>query len=226
MRHSSLIIALSVLGLTQCEAQQDTSLRSDRRWYRTPFPSCLREDGSLQLRNANASFGRKMLRGGLLIHSMEGLAYATLAALPQEISGWHEGTFSEYGENMRRAFTSPPVFDSDKWYINYIGHPYQGTLFFNAVRSQDARFWQASLFTLGHVFVWEYVIESGLEQPSIQDLIVTPLAGIVLGEGIHRATVAMGRNGFRWYEVAAVVVLNPMFALNNGFRFANRPPKP
>lgn len=121
---------------------------------------------------------------------------------------------------MERAFTSPPVFDSDKWYLNYVGHPYQGSLFYNAVRSQNARIWQSSLFCLGQVLVWEYVLESGLEQPSIQDLIVTPLAGIVIGELVHRGTMAMARNGFRWYEATAVILLNPMFAINNGLKYA------
>lgn len=172
------------------------------------------------LRNEQRTFARKMLRGGLFVHAFEGLGYATLAALPTEISGWRYSSFSNYGSNMERAFTSPPVFDSDKWYLNYVGHPYQGSLFYNAVRSQNARIWQSSLFCLGQVLVWEYVLESGLEQPSIQDLIVTPLAGIVIGELVHRGTMAMARNGFRWYEATAVILLNPMFAINNGLKYA------
>jgi hypothetical protein len=182
-----------------------------------PFTS---DNGQLHLRNEQGTFARKMLRGGLFVHAFEGLGYATLAALPTEISGWRYSSFSNYGSNMERAFTSPPVFDSDKWYLNYVGHPYQGSLFYNAVRSQNARIWQSSLFCLGQVLVWEYVLESGLEQPSIQDLIVTPLAGIVIGELVHRGTMAMARNGFRWYEATAVILLNPMFMLNNGLKFA------
>ena len=218
-----LLIALFLLPVAHSASAQTDSVPSTKSCWRTPFHASRLEDGTLALRNQQGTFGRKMLRGGLLVHSMEALGYGALVILPSEISGWSSVTFRNYGANMRRAFTSPPVFDHDKWYINYIGHPYQGTMFYNAVRSQNARVWQASLFTVGHVLVWEYVIESGLEQPSIQDLIVTPVAGIVLGEGIHRATMAMARNGFRWYEMAAVVVLNPMFALNNGFRFTNRP---
>jgi hypothetical protein len=194
----------------------------ERKWWRTPNPAYVDDVGTIHLRNADATFGRKMLRGSLLVHGAEALSFGLLAVLPSHISQWESLSASTYGSNFRRAYTSPPVFDKDKWYINYIGHPYQGAYFYNAVRSQDANIWQSSLFTLVHVFVWEYVIEAGLEQPSIQDIIVTPLAGILLGEGIHRATIAMAKNGFRWYEVAAVVVLNPMFALNNGFRFARR----
>lgn len=224
MSRLALLAFCLVLPVTAFSQHEQTT----STWWKTPFPAHLDTNGTIVLRNANTTFGRKMLRGGLLAHGMQGLGYAVLAVLPSSISGWNDDTFSHYGTNMARAYTSPPVFDKDHWYINYIGHPYQGAAFYNAVRSQNAKVWQSSLFTLGHVLLWEYAIEAGLEQPSIQDLIVTPLAGIVLGEGIHRATVAMARNGFRWYEVTFVVLFNPMFALNNGFRSApqrnSRPP--
>ena len=217
--HKRLILGhflvLIILLPSTTLAQQD-SLKLDKN----RFKPCLQADHSLRLRNQEGTFARKMWRGGLLVHGFEAVGYGILAALPSDISGWEKGVFKQYGSNMRRAYTAPPVFDHDKWYINYIGHPYQGTVFYNAVRSQNAKMWQSALFTLGQVYVWEYVIEAGLEQPSIQDLIVTPISGILLGEGIHRATMAMAKNGFTWYEATAVVILNPIFAINNGFKFA------
>jgi hypothetical protein len=41
--------------------------------------------------------------------------------------------------------------------------------------------------------MWEYVIESFAEQPSIQDLIATPIMGSVVGELFHRWSVAILR---------------------------------
>tara|TARA_R110000772_G_scaffold53043_5_gene121462 strand:+ start:486 stop:725 length:240 start_codon:yes stop_codon:yes gene_type:complete len=67
--------------------------------------------------------------------------------------------------------------------------------------------------------LWEYVWEAGFEQPSIQDLLVTPVAVIVLGEFIHIATINMSKNGFRWYEIIFVTGLNPAYAINNRFVF-------
>ncbi|MCB9192120.1 MAG: DUF3943 domain-containing protein [Flavobacteriales bacterium] len=183
------------------------------------FKPRLLEDGTFVPRNANATFARKMWRGGLFVHGFEAIGYGILAVLPSDISGWQPGTFSHYGANLKRAWTKPPVFDHDKWYINYVGHPLQGTYFYNAVRSQNATIWQSSLFCIGQVFVWEYVIEAGLEQPSIQDLIVTPIAGIALGELVHFGTMKMAKNGFKWYEAAVVTIINPMFILNNGYRY-------
>lgn len=199
---------------------QEDSLIVDSEPDKGRFKPSIHADYGIRLRNQEGTFARKMLRGGLLVHGFEAVGYGILAVLPSDISGWEKGVFKNYGSNMRRAYTAPPVFDHDKWYINYIGHPYQGTLFYNSVRSQNAKMWQSALFTLGQVYVWEYVIEAGLEQPSIQDLIVTPIAGILIGEGVHRATMAMAKNGFKWYEATAVVIINPMFAINNGFKFA------
>jgi hypothetical protein len=65
----------------------------------------------------------------------------------------------------------------------------------------------------------KYVWEAGFEQPSIQDLMVTPIAGVLLGEAIHIATNVMSKNGFRWYEIVLVTGLNPAYAINNRFVF-------
>lgn len=199
---------------------QDTVPHTTRKFRK--YPAVALENGTLQLRNEPASFGRKMLRGSLLVIGIDAAEFGGLALLNPRISGWSSGSFDNYGSNMKRAFTAPPVFDKDKWYFNYVGHPYEGALYYNAVRSQNATMLQSSLFCLGHTLLWEYVIESGLEQPSIQDLIVTPVTGIILGELINRGTRAMARNGFKWYEATAVVILNPMYVLNNGFRFARK----
>lgn len=199
---------------------QEHELTTDSLVERPSFKSSVDSHDGIRLRNQNGTFARKMWRGGLLVHGFEAIGFGILAALPLEMSGWDKGEYDQYGPNLNRAYTQPPVFDHDKWYINYIGHPYQGTLFYNAVRSQNAKIWQSALFCIGQVYVWEYVIEAGMEQPSIQDLIVTPISGILLGEGVHRATISMAKNGFKWYEIAAVVVLNPMFAINNGFKFS------
>lgn len=179
--------------------------------------------GQLFLRNQQAGFARKFLRGTGLAFGFNALALTILYATPYSFSKWYTPNPASYRENMRIAFTKPPQVDHDWWYINYIGHPYQGACYYNAVRSQGAKFWQAGLFAIGHSLVWEYVLESGNERPSVQDMVVTPVVGSLLGELIHQATMAMAKNGFRWYEGIFVSVFNPMFAINNGFRFARKP---
>lgn len=174
-------------------------------------------NGEFVPRNAHAPFARKMWRGGLFVHGFEAISYTTLILLPTKTSGWSYGN-GQNAENMKNAWTRPPQFDHDSWYINYMAHPYQGMLFYNSVRSQNATRWQSALFCIGQVFVWEFVIEASMEQPSIQDLIITPITGIALGELVHFGTMKMARNGFKWYEAVAVTIINPMFILNNGYR--------
>lgn len=169
-------------------------------------------------RNQNKSFGRKFLQGSGLVFGYEGVALTILYASPKSFSKWDKPNPKRYRENLKRAFTQFPVVDEDEWYVNYLGHPYQGACFYNAIRSQGARIWQSALFVTGHSFAWEYLLEGGNEQPSIQDIFVTPLAGIILGEAVHQATIAMSQNGFKWYECMFVVVFNPMYAINNGFK--------
>lgn len=175
------------------------------------------------LRNEHSSFARKFLRGSGLVLGYEAISLCILYASPYSFSKWYTPTPNSYRENMRIAFTQPPVIDKDYWYINYLGHPYQGACTYNAVRSQGAKFWQAGLFALGHSMVWEYLIESGNERPSVQDIVVTPVVGSLVGELIHQATISMARNGYTWYEGIFVCVFNPMFAINNGFKFAGKP---
>lgn len=141
---------------------------------------------------------------------------------PESVTNWDkseklklESILDQYG----RTFTRAPVIDKDDWYINYIGHSYQGSFYYNTLRSQDVSFWNSSLFCLINSFTWEYLWEGGFEQPSIQDIIITPIAGVLLGELIHNTTINMGKNGFKWYEIAFVTVFNPAYAINNNFIF-------
>jgi hypothetical protein len=173
------------------------------------------------LRNQTAPFGKKVLRGSGLILAAQTMTTSVLYILPKDFSNWESGTPKIYRSNFKDAFTKAPVIDPDVWYINYVGHPYQGSYYYNAYRSQGAKVWQSALFSFGHSVFWEYMIESGFERPSVQDLIVTPAVGSLLGELFHFASIQMSHNGFKWYEAAFVSIFNPMFAINNGFKHFN-----
>lgn len=176
--------------------------------------------GLIHLRNEHATFKTKALRGSLLVFGIEMLSTTVLFITPEKISNWDKGEFSVENciKNFKRAYTEPPVMDNDMWAINYIGHPYQGAYFYNAVRSQNATILQSALYCFGHSMLWEYVTEAFYEQPSIQDLIVTPISGVILGELVHRGTIRMSRNGFTWFEKVLTILINPMYVLNNGFK--------
>ncbi len=170
-----------------------------------------------KLRNYDKGFRHKLVRG--TVYTLLG-QYGTLAValqLPRESLNWDPNNKEKYWRNFRNAYTKPPVIDEDYWWTNYIGHPYQGATYYNAYRSQGATFWQSTIMTTVHSTFWEYVIEAGFEQPSIQDLIVTPIAGAITGELIHKMTMDMRKDGFNWYEKILVTILNPLYVVNNGY---------
>lgn len=177
---------------------------------------------SVELRNENSRMARKLWRAELLTGIAQAGGLVSLMVLPESVTGWTDEPWKHPGENLRRAWTSAPVVDSDVWYLNYLGHPYGGALYYNALRSQGGTRRQAFWYSVAQSTVFEYLIEAIAEHPSIQDLIATPVVGSLLGELCHQATLKMNRNGFNAFEKIVVFVINPMFVLNNGYHPPHR----
>jgi hypothetical protein len=154
----------------------------------------------------------------MFIGGVEVIGMLGLVAMPKEVTKWEDDWVESISRNRKRTFTQPPVMDEDDFWLNYIAHPVVGSWYYNSVRSQNAKWWESFLWSLAQSTFWEYVIEGMAEQPSIQDLWITPVLGAALGEPIHQATMAMRRNGYNFAEKVTVTVLNPMFVINNGYR--------
>ncbi len=149
-----------------------------------------------------------------------GLGFGMVGALmlaPRSFTKWEDDFWEDAKANMKRAFNEPPVWDEDHWEINYIGHPYAGSLYYNTIRAQGGTIFHSFLFSAFISTGWEYVYEGVAEQPSIQDLIVTPVVGAILGEAVHQTTMAMRKNGFNIFEAAFVTLFNPMYVILNGY---------
>lgn len=139
------------------------------------------------------------------------------ATLPKDWTGW-SGHFVQDGlGNLRDAYSGPPVWDSDIWFHNYVGHPYGGSVYYNTVRCQGASKTTSFLFVTLMSTQWEYIFEAVAEQPSIQDLIITPIIGGLVGEVVHDLTLRLTRNGAGLIEKIVITVLNPTHALYRGF---------
>lgn len=178
------------------------------------------------LNHSDASLGNKILRGFAYSKGFNLTMGAFLLIAPDELTMWGKADkfkVTSILSQFRSSYTKPPVWDKDHWYVNYIGHPYQGAFYYNSIRSQGATVLQSSLFCLGQSVLWEYVWEGGMEQPSIQDLIVTPVLGVLIGELSHVAAVKMSKNGYVWYEKVLVCIINPTYAINNGFKQKRKP---
>lgn len=120
--------------------------------------------------------------------------------------------FSTWKRNLRAG----GEWDSDKFGINFIGHPYQGTLYYNAARSQGYTYWQSLPFAVAGSLTWEYFGENTL--PSYNDMIYTPLNGAALGEILYRLSSKILDDRSRGRERAirelSAGILNPVRGLN------------
>jgi hypothetical protein len=75
-------------------------------------------------------------------------------------------------------------WDNDRFGINFVGHPYSGTLSFNAGRSNGYNYAQSFGFSVAGSLMWEYFGEN--TRPSFNDIINTPISGAFLGEILYR----------------------------------------
>jgi len=109
------------------------------------------------------------------------VATAIIYHAPFEFSNWNEEEKDNLGFDQWRDNVTDVVWDEDHWAVNYVLHPYWGAGYYIRGRergfSRKDSFWVAVLYST----IYEFGIESFLEQPSIQDLIVTPVAGTAVG---------------------------------------------
>lgn len=176
---------------------------------------------SVHINHRDATLGNKLLRGTKYVVGYNISMGSYLLVAPEYVTKWNKAEkfrIEAIRKQYKESYSLPPVFDKDLWVVNYMGHPYQGSFYYNAMRSQGAGRRNSALFCIGQSILWEYLWEAGMEQPSVQDLITTPIGGILIGELTHFAAVKMSKNGFRWYEAALVCLINPTYAINNGFR--------
>lgn len=166
---------------------QTVNIDCNKRGYKiTLFSPCGNEDGTRLWRQTKI-----MMVAGF------GVA-ATIALLPEDISGWEKGVY-ERGDLARQWYENVkagPVWDNDVWVINYIGHPYFGGVYYQASRKSGYNQWNSFTYAaLMSTFYWEYGLEAFAEVPSIQDLVVTPVGGWLYGEWAYNKEKDIRRNG-------------------------------
>ena len=158
MKRTPLIIILLLLNASmfaqQSEESDSIKTTIDSNIYYTPNKHLLR--------SATIGFGVNMGIWGFNRYIMhEDFAYISL-------------------NTIKRNLKTYPVWDSDKFSTNLIGHPYHGSLYFNAARANGFSFYESLPFTLAGSLMWEFAMEN--EPPSRNDLISTTFGGVALGE--------------------------------------------
>jgi len=115
-----------------------------------------------------------------------------------------------------------PQMDSDDFYINYLLHPYWGAAYFVRARergySNAGSFWYSVLLSSAY----EMGAEALFEEVSIQDMIVTPTVGSLVGmyfmgvrDNIREREVTLGyrKTKDKWLWV----LTDPLGSLNQQF---------
>jgi hypothetical protein len=145
------------------------------------------------------------------------VAAGIIYAMPQSASGWSaeqkKNTFKHYSENF-----VDPVWDKDKFYINYILHPYWGATYYIRGRERGLDYSSAFVYSTLMSAMYEFGIECFFEKPSIQDLFVTPVAGSLLGAFIFeplRESIKR-KQELSWYDHAVLLLTDPVGILSLG----------
>lgn len=138
-----------------------------------------------------------------------------LYLMPSSVTNWEDdgkSPASKWWYNVSHL----PVWDKDDWFLNYVTHPYAGAVYYMGARSSGANAGHSFAYSFAmSTFFWEYGIEAFAERPSIQDLIVTPTAGAILGEGFYKAKRHIVENGYRlgdsrFWGTTAVLLMDPI----------------
>lgn len=118
--------------------------------------------------------------------------------------------------NVERGFT----WDRDHFRTNMFLHPFHGSAYFNAARSNGYSFWQSAAFPWLGSFLWEFLGERN--RPSINDWVNTSAGGVIIGEALFRASRVVRDNratgSDRTFRELGAFFLDPVGAVNRLFR--------
>lgn len=129
---------------------------------------------------------------------------------------WAETDFESWSSNIRLGWE----WDENAFPTNMFGHPFHGSMYFNAGRSNCLTYWESVPLAFLGSWVWEYFGET--YRPSFNDFFMTSFGGIALGEVTHRVAATLRntevRGGGRWAGEVGTLLINPIEGLNRLFR--------
>jgi len=148
-------------------------------------------------------------------------AIAMLYSMPEDVTHWSDEQKDNYSLSIWWNNVRNPSWDSDDYAINYLAHPYWGAAYYVRARergySDAAGFWYSMLLSS----LYEFGAEALFEKPSIQDLIVTPVAGTLVGRFfVHARQNARSRSAIRSHRSTGdkllLALTDPLGVLNRG----------
>jgi hypothetical protein len=143
------------------------------------------------------------------------LMVAAFTRLPTEVSGWDQPRF----HGLRDNFIRGPRVDNDRYVFNWVAHPLGGSEFYMIGRNRGLTPWEGLAYAAFMSTFFEFFVESVFERASWQDLWITPVAGMALGELRWQAKKALedpktGKPIGTWKKIL-YVVLDPFDPIYN-----------
>lgn len=88
--------------------------------------------------------------------------------------------FDSIWDNMQNRME----WDNNNFTTNNFAHPYHGSLYYNAARSNGFSYWESIPFVFAGSYLWEFAGERN--NPAYNDWINTSVGGVGLGEALYR----------------------------------------
>jgi len=108
-------------------------------------------------------------------------------------------------ESIKTNLTSLWIWDDDAFLYNNPGHPYQGSLYYIASRTNGFTFYESMIFNALGSLTWELFGESDL--PAFNDFFAAFYGGLTFGEIFHRLYLE--------FDSLFAILISPMDAVNN-----------
>jgi len=158
------------------------------------------------------------------------IAFGVLWMMPESVTHWDKEAMKENGIlwKWKQNVKAGPVWDEDDWVLNWITHPYCGGVYYMTARSSGFTIAESFGYSaIMSTFFWEYGIEAFAEIPSIQDLIITPVVGSVVGEGFFYAKKSIIKHDkkvlrSRFLGIATLFAIDPFNTILDGFGYQEK----
>lgn len=97
---------------------------------------------------------------------------------------------------------------------NFVGHPFGGSMYYTMARSNQLNVAESTAYAIGGSLLWELFGEVR-EYISINDMIVTPLAGLAIAEPVFQLGAFFDRSSPRLHNRVLGAVFAPIKTLND-----------
>ena len=106
-------------------------------------------------------------------------------------------------DEMSAFYNRDLEYDTDWVSTNFLGHPYQGSLYYLSGRSANLNMFESFAISVLGSYVWEFICEANA--PSINDMAYTTIGAFALGEMLNKLSHQADENVYAFHYL-----LNPI----------------